>query len=45
MPTKNMKIKDKIFKSAFTAETQASKETRSPDVCQLLLSETSENTV
>jgi len=47
MPTKNMKIKHKgkIFKSAFTAETQASEETSAPDVCQLLLSKTSGNTV
>jgi len=47
MPTENMKIKhkDKIFKSAFTAETQASEETRPPNVCQLLLSKTSGNTV
>lgn len=47
MPTKNMKIKhkDKKFKSAFTAETQASEEARRPDVCQLLLSKTSGNIV
>jgi hypothetical protein len=40
-----MKIKDKIFKSAFTAETQAAKGARSPDVRQLLLSKISRNTV
>jgi len=42
-----MKImhKDKIFKSAFTVETQASEETRPPDVCQLLLLKISGNTV
>jgi len=47
MPIKNSKIKhkDKIFKSAFTAETPASEETRPPDVYQLLLSKTSGNTV
>jgi hypothetical protein len=42
-----MKIKhtDKKFKSAFTAETQASEETRPPNVCHLFLSNTSGNTV
>jgi hypothetical protein len=42
-----MKIKHKYktFKSAFTAETQASEETRPTDICQLLLSKTSENTI
>jgi len=40
-----IKHKDKTFKSAFTAETQASEETRPADVCQLLQSKTSENTV
>jgi len=47
MPTENMKIKHKgkVFKSAFRAETQASEETRPPNVRQLLLSKTSGNTV